>query len=326
MPKTSIIVPIYNAQNTLSYCLDSILNQTYNNYEIILVNDGSTDKSEALIKKYLQKYPDKIKYFSQKNGGVASARNNGINKSKGKYLFFVDNDDFLDSDYIERFVEEIERTKADVVFGGYKRTKKDGTILFRRDVKIHPTSKYVFLPPWARIYRKESLIKNNLKFLNINIADDLYLNVLANLKLNVLPTEYNGYNWVDNKSSVSNTDHKGFNKKLDFIPLLEKIHVDTKGFKLKQEEKELLEYFFIKTCLFYILYSGKGVEYANLKTEAQEILSWLKRNYPDYRRNKLISPLTPEGEILSTRTIIWIYILLQKLHLENAFLWVYSKL
>lgn len=324
--KASIIIPVYNAEKTISYCLDSILEQTFQDFEIILINDGSSDDSEKVIKIYIKKNPQKIKYFVQKNGGVASARNNGISRANGKYLFFVDNDDFLDPDYIETFIKEIEKTKADVVFGGYKRTKKDGTILFQKDVKNHPTSKFVFLPPWARVYRKESLTKNGLKFLEINIADDIYLNVLANLKLQVLPIEYSGYNWVDNKSSVSNTDHKGFNKKLDFIPFLDKTHIDTKSLKISKEEKSLLEYFFIKTCLYYIFYSGKGVEYKTLKEESSKILSWLKNNFPNYKKNKNISPFKPKGESFSTRLIIWIYILLQKLHLENAFLWVYSKL
>lgn len=327
MPKTSIIIPVYNAEKTLPYCLDSILKQTYQDYEIILINDGSKDRSQEIIEKYKKDYPDKIVSYTQKNSGIAKTRNRGIQLSKGKYLFFIDNDDYIEKDYIEKFIKSIEKSNADVVIGGYKRFDLErNRVIFQREATDTTWAKYMMLAPWARVYRKESLIKNNLEFLDSNIGEDIYLNVLANLKLDVRTLNYNGYYWVYNTTSVSNTKQKGLKKTTNFLPLLSKIYNDSKSFKITEEDRKELEYFFLKTCIHYLLYSGKGVNYKRLKETKDEAFNWLKESYPSYRNNPLISPFSPKGEAFSTRTIVWIYVLLQKLHLENAFLWVYSKL
>ena len=91
--KVSIIVPIYNVENYLDKCLDSLVKQTLENIEIILINDGSTDNSEKIISKYMKSYGDKIVLINQKNGGQASARNAGIKIARGEFLMFVDSDD-----------------------------------------------------------------------------------------------------------------------------------------------------------------------------------------------------------------------------------------
>lgn len=326
MPKTSIIIPVYNAEKTLRYCLDSILKQTYQDFEIILINDGSKDKSQEIIEEYKKEYPDKIVSYTQKNSGIAKTRNKGIELSKGKYLFFIDNDDHIDIDYVKTFVDAIEESSYDIVIGGYRRVDQDGKILFSREPIDSPWAKYMFITPWAKIYRKESLISNNLFFLDINIGEDVWLNIMANLKLKVGTVQYTGYNWIYNNSSVSNALHKGLKKDVDFIPLLQKIKDDSISIKISKEEKDLLEYFMIKTSVYYILHSGRKTKYSLLKSQKEEIFNWLKESYPSYRNNPFISPFSPKGEAFSTRTIVWIYILLQKLHLENTFLWVYSKL
>ena len=96
----SIIVPIYNVSKYLDKCLNSLINQTYKNIEIILINDGSTDNSISICLKYKKK-DKRIRLYNKKNGGLSSARNMGIKYSKGNYLFFVDSDDFLDLEIIE---------------------------------------------------------------------------------------------------------------------------------------------------------------------------------------------------------------------------------
>jgi len=324
--KVSIIIPVYNAEKTLPYCLDSILNQTYKDFEIILINDGSADNSEEIIEKYKKGYPDKIASHTQKNSGIAKTRNKGIELSKGEYLFFIDNDDRIDIDYVETFVNAIEESNYDIIIGGYRRVDEDGKILFSREPINSQWAKYMFITPWARIYRKESLVNNNLSFLDINIGEDVWLNIMANLKLKIGTLQYTGYNWIYNNRSVSNVLHKGLKKDVDFIPLLQKIKEDSISIKISQEEKNLLEYFMIKTSVYYIVHSGRKTKYSLLKSQKEEIFNWLKESYPSYKKNPLISPFSPKGEAFSTRTVVWIYILLQKLHLEKAFLWVYSKL
>ncbi|UKI27635.1 MAG: glycosyltransferase family 2 protein [Bacilli bacterium] len=103
--KVSIIVPVWNVEKYIAKCLDSLVNQTLEEIEIIVVNDGSPDNSQKIIDKYVKKYPDKSKnLFIKENGGQGSARNMGIEKAKGEYISFVDSDDWLDSEALEKNV------------------------------------------------------------------------------------------------------------------------------------------------------------------------------------------------------------------------------
>ncbi len=120
--KVSIVVPIYNSEKFISRCLDSIINQTYKNIEIILVNDGSFDQSKNIIKKYND---DRIKYIEQKNMGLSGARNTGIDNSTGEYIFFLDSDDCIELDSIELLINKVIKDKLDVCIGLLKYIKDD---------------------------------------------------------------------------------------------------------------------------------------------------------------------------------------------------------
>ena len=112
MDKISIIVPVYNNYNFLDKCLDSIINQTYKNIEIILINDGSTDNSLKKLKKYA-KVDSRIILINKKNEGVSKARNDGIKISTGKYITFVDSDDYLECDAIEKIYIALIKNKVE---------------------------------------------------------------------------------------------------------------------------------------------------------------------------------------------------------------------
>jgi glycosyl transferase, family 2/glycosyl transferase family 8 len=116
----SIVVPIYNVENYLRMCLDSIQNQTYQNFECLLINDGSPDNSADICREYVEK-DSRFRYFEKENGGLSSARNLGIERSGGgAYITFVDSDDWLDSDYLEVLHSKIVEYDTDFVIGAYK--------------------------------------------------------------------------------------------------------------------------------------------------------------------------------------------------------------
>ena len=116
----SIIVPIYNVENYLRQCLDSIVAQTYQNFECLLINDDSPDNSADICREYVKK-DSRFRYFEKENGGVSSARNLGIERSKGKYITFIDSDDWVDSDYVETLYDELIKENADIAVSTYKR-------------------------------------------------------------------------------------------------------------------------------------------------------------------------------------------------------------
>ena len=124
----SVIVPVYNVEKYLERCIRSILKQTYKNNEIILVDDGSKDKSGIICDKYMKIYKN-IKVFHKENGGVSSARNIGLKNSSGKYILFVDSDDYLEENMIENMIENLKTQKAQVVQCEYNEVDEDGKII-----------------------------------------------------------------------------------------------------------------------------------------------------------------------------------------------------
>ena len=139
----SVIVPVYNVEEYLKQCLDSILEQTFSNYEVILVNDGSTDSSGLICQEYAEK-DSRIRYFEKENGGVSDARNSGLDLVQGDYVTFLDADDFLFEDHLEKLYIATTLSDADIMIGGYSRF--DGSDFyfykdhFKRDSLISFTS------------------------------------------------------------------------------------------------------------------------------------------------------------------------------------------
>lgn len=170
----SIIIPVYNSEKYLRECCDSILKQDYENYEVLLVNDGSTDNS-ANICDYYTTIDNRFKVFHKSNSGVSSARNFGINESKGDFITFVDSDDYLDDNYLTHLISN---KTYDLVVGGAKYINQDGVQYYTSDnKKIEINNNYDFYEsffnidistildaPWNKLYRRDYIIKNNIRF------------------------------------------------------------------------------------------------------------------------------------------------------------------
>lgn len=169
----SVIVPVYNVQDYLPQCLDSISNQTYGNIEVIIVNDGSTDESGAIAKAYCDK-DDRFTYIAQKNQGLSAARNTGIDNAKGEYLAFVDSDDWLGEDYLEKLYNAIIMQNSDMAVCGFvvedgsdstSSKNFDTSMLYSKEAamkclsNIFQKEDLLMVVAWNKLYRKE-LFKN----------------------------------------------------------------------------------------------------------------------------------------------------------------------
>ena len=127
-PLISVIVPVYNVEKYLDNCVMSILDQDYQNIEIILINDGSTDNSLAICHSYVGK-DKRVKLFSQKNQGLSAARNLGIQKANGEFVMFVDSDDYVEPSYCSAALSCQQKYDADIVFFDYKRITNENEII-----------------------------------------------------------------------------------------------------------------------------------------------------------------------------------------------------
>lgn len=117
-PSVSVIVPVFDMEDHLDNCVRSILEQTFSSFQIIFINDGSRDDSERVIDKYVEKYPDKCMKVNKQNGGLASALNKGLEYVTGKYLTFIDADDYIDRHYLKKLFEKAESKNYQVVISG----------------------------------------------------------------------------------------------------------------------------------------------------------------------------------------------------------------
>jgi|LSQX01.2.fsa_nt_gb glycosyltransferase involved in cell wall biosynthesis len=168
--KVSIIIPVYNAENDLSVCLDSIIGQVYFNLEIIVVNDGSKDNSLNILNEYAKK-DNRIQVFSHENHGVSYTRNVGINHATGDYIMFIDGDDYIDENYIKSYIDAAKSTDADIVIGGITKILKDGT----REIILPDTSSNIHMQNVANQTNGAYGFATN-KMYRLGILDDVRFN------------------------------------------------------------------------------------------------------------------------------------------------------
>jgi len=319
----SIIIPVYNAEQTIIRCLESILSNTYHEYEIIAINDGSRDGSWDILNTFSEKYPEKIKIFNQINQGVAKTRNSGIRYATGEYIMFIDCDDDIENDYIEKFVTKIQADNADIIIGGYKRTTSE-KVLFEMQLQNTLWSRYMIMAPWSKIYRREFIVKNHLEFLDNNIGEDVYFNMQAIHLTDRIPfIAYSGYHWFYNEVSISNTHQKTLQKKMNVQILLDACYK-----KLDEQQclkKEEVEFYFIRYIVWYILFAGRNSCSAEIIKECAVLFSWLQNHFPKFLQNKNISFFLPKGETLRNRIVIVFFLLLYRWKILPVFFAVYAK-
>ena len=169
MKKVSIIVPVYNVEKYIRRCLDSLVNQTIDDYEVIFVNDGSPDNSKDIILEYMEKYPDIIKLYDKENGGQGSARNLGIKKATGEYLGFVDSDDFVNLEMFKKMYDLAKQKKSDIVACSYKIYYENSNTFEDYNLKMNNETiieDYIMEQPaiWNKLIKRELIIDNKLFF------------------------------------------------------------------------------------------------------------------------------------------------------------------
>ena len=163
----SIVIPIYNVEKYLRKCLDRVYSLNLDNKEVILVNDGSTDTSINILNEFKNKYPNKTKIISQKNQGLSEARNIGMKNSNGKYILFVDSDDFIIPTETEEFINFGLDKKVDILIGNYREYYNENYIVQKSFYSLDKNgvkNKCFGFAVWKNIYRKNFLLENNLFF------------------------------------------------------------------------------------------------------------------------------------------------------------------
>lgn len=234
--KVSIIIPVYNAESTIVKCLDSVVSQSLKEIEIILIDDESTDSSITICKKYSDLHPN-ISVYQQKNAGPASARNRGIKLAKGKYVYFVDADDYIDSMLVEKMYDAAELHSAELVICHYERVTKKGIVKYK--YQFHPgvykqqesfelaesmvsISADGGIPPYSciRMINRQFLLQNELFYdEKLMRSEDYHLFTRMHFMITtmVILEDDQLYHYVDNGSSITHSYIKHYWEDAKFI-------------------------------------------------------------------------------------------------------------
>ena len=284
-PDISIIIPAYNAEKYIEKCIESLLTQTKKELEIIIVNDGSKDNTEDIIKKYDDK---RIVYFKNKNQGIGKTRNFGIKKSTGKYLMFVDSDDYLEKDACELLYNKAEKDDLDLVICDFYR-EYDNKLIEEKIIDFKNTSLKdkpeilykVNLSPWNKLYKSEMIKNNNIYFDEEFKYEDtpfVFIALDKAKKIGKVNKCLNHY-IVHENSETTIRDEKCFD-------IFEIINIVRDYFQDKEYAKESID----KWTVWIITNFTIQQRVQEDKTLAMEFIDhafeYLRINVPDYKNNK----------------------------------------
>jgi len=257
----SIIVPVYNVENYLAKCLDSLVNQTYQHIEILVVNDGSTDHSEKIIQDYALKFPDKIKAFTKENGGLSDARNFGIDRAAGDYIGFVDSDDYVTKTMFEEMLDLALKHQAEMVICNIQKVDEHGSVTQKLtqipnmpekiDLETH-FSVFSDLSYFAcnKLFKKELFkdkrFKRGVHYEDIQLVPQLLLecNTLAQ-------TQNFHYQYLERSDSISKTHTE---KGLDILNAVKDVEVFFQKSRYSTKLKELKNFQILEGVYTFLAY------------------------------------------------------------------------
>ena len=265
MPKISVIVPVYNTEKYVEKCLKSIAEQKMNDLEIIIVNDGSTDNSETIIKQWIERNKEniKIKYLNKKNGGLSETRNFALPYATGKYISFIDSDDYIDSNlysHLEQFMDD----NVDLIKFKMQTVDKDGNILEKLDGPVFEkctgeegyeklcTNDRFLDPACIYLYRTEFYKSNNFKYKVGAYHEDFGLTSLIILKAKsfVSTNEY-GYYYLQSDNSITRNQNydKEIKKAKDLLGHYDDMIKVIKNHEISNKSKELIKRYYTNTLI-----------------------------------------------------------------------------
>lgn len=309
MIKVSIIVPVYNEEKRINRCIDSLLAQDYDNIEIIVVNDGSTDNTINVLKQY----DDKITVISKKNGGQGSARNLGIKTSNGNYLMFVDGDDYISKTMVRKLVNVVEEEKADIAVCDLYKVLNNENVYFKNFVDLCNDNVKNFMMshsgPVGRLYKKELFIENKLSFKENCIYEDLGVIPLLGLyadKVVYLPCPL--YYYVI-RSGSSMVQLKYSKKMEDIFVIMEYLKKEFRK-RVGNQYDDVLEYLYIE----HLLYSAV-LRFAKFKRKdmIDQCVFGVENNFPNFRYNVYMKKKSIKFKIVCFLAYHRLYWLLFKL-------------
>ena len=289
MPKVSIIVPVYNVERYIVRSMDSLVNQTLKDIEIIVVNDGSTDNSKKLIEIYQEKYPNKIKLVDKENGGLSDARNYGIPHATGEYIAFLDSDDYVELDTYEKMYNKAKEDDSDLVecdfIWEYPDRKKVDTGKIYNNKKEMLT--YARVVAWNKLIKRSLIEEHKMEFpkgLRYEDVEFFYKMVRYYNKVSFVKEPLIHY--IQRSSSISNTQNE---RTKEIFTIMYNVIKYYKENNLYEEYKTELEYTYARLLLCSSLFRITKIEDAKIRKQLlNETWTRLNNEFPNWKKNEIL--------------------------------------
>lgn len=280
MKSVSILIPAYNAEKCIEKCLDSAINQTYKNIEIIVVNDGSIDNSLKIMNDYACKY-NRIRIIDIENGGVSVARNTAIREATGDYICFIDSDDYISDDLLEKLSRYMEED-FDLIKYKLMRVDENGAVIVKLDgptfeclsgedaFNLMYDKDVMLQAPCLYLYKKELFIKNNITYPEGRVHEDFSRTIPIMLKAKKMcSTDIYGYYYVQTKKSITrgNNLNVELKKSLDIIYHYDYVIKEIEGYDLDSETKEHVRAYYANNAIL----EAENLEGLNRKRYISEL-------------------------------------------------------
>ena len=287
MTKMSVIVPVYNVEELLPKCLDSLVNQTFDDYEVIVVNDGSPDNSQKIIDDYYKKYPNIIKPLKKENGGLSSARNFGLKYASGEYILYVDSDDWVSNDMLKMMYETALKDDSDIVVCKMWNVVSDRNIKINNGIlNFNVFKRYILNNPSAccKLIKKDILLHPELFFLeNHHYEDIAVVPAFCLYAKNISFIDDYLYYYLLREGSIMH--QKSYTDKLndifDSLNNLTNIFIKKDAFDKYKDE---LEYLYIEHLLHAA--SLRFLPYDEGISSINRICDIMKEKFPNWSKNK----------------------------------------
>ena len=271
MNRISVIIPVYNTGKYIKKCVDSVIAQNYENYEIIIVNDGSTDNSEEVIQDYVSKYPQIIMSFKTENNGLSAARNYGIRKATGDYICFVDSDDYLSNDlfeelkvYMEKSYDLIKYKLISVDEEGSEIARFDGPVFENKSGEEAFNLLYgtdtMLQPAWLYMYKKSFWDEYHFKYPVGKYHEDFAVTTLIMLRAKkVVSTDIYGYNYVQSSHSITrgNEERKKMQRALAMFEHYDYMIDELKNLDISKDTQNNLKIYYTNNIILKVEELGR---------------------------------------------------------------------
>lgn len=289
MPRISVIVPFYNVEGYIEKCLETLVNQTFQDIEIILVNDGSKDRSEEIAKKFANRYESKIVYLEKENGGLSSARNFGLAHARGEYVAFVDSDDYIEKNMYEKMYNLIIKERSDMVecdfYWEYPNKKKiDTGKLYNNKNQMLENVRVV---AWNKLIKKEIIDKHGIEFPNGYQYEDVeftyklipYIQKVSFLKEPMV-------HYIQRTKSISNSQNE---KTMQIFDVLEHVINYYKENGLYKNYEKELEYIYVRYAFCSSLKRIMKIEDEELKDKLiKKTWDIVNEKFPNWKGNEVL--------------------------------------